>query len=68
MTPLVDLVRSRDLWSKDYERVVADVRLANGLPWSIPITLSVEEAIADPQGRQLDTPRCSQVGFVGVCI
>jgi len=33
--------------------------VGNGLPWSIPITLSVEEAIADPQGRQLDTPRCS---------
>jgi len=26
----------------DHERVVADMRLANGLPWSIPITLSVE--------------------------
>ncbi|KJH71638.1 sulfate adenylyltransferase [Aliterella atlantica] len=47
----------------DYDRVVADMRLANGLPWSIPITLSVEEAIAssltegslirldDPSGR-----------------
>ena len=33
---------------EDYERVVADMRLANGLPWSIPITLSVEEAIAEP--------------------
>jgi len=36
--------------SKDYERVVADMRLANGLPWSIPITL-VEEAIADPSRK-----------------
>lgn len=47
----------------DYDRVVADMRLANGLPWSIPITLSVEDAIAssltagslirldDPSGR-----------------
>jgi len=40
----------------DYERVVADMRLANGLPWSIPIALG---GIRDlpPQGRQLDTPR-----------
>lgn len=32
----------------DYERVVAEMRLANGLPWSIPITLSVEESVAEP--------------------
>jgi len=32
----------------DYDTVVTDMRLANGLPWSIPITLSVEEAVADP--------------------
>ncbi len=31
----------------DYDRVVTQMRLASGLPWSIPITLSVEEAIAD---------------------
>lgn len=47
----------------DYDRVVVDMRLANGLPWSIPITLSVTDAIAstltegslirldDPTGR-----------------
>ncbi|MEA5470440.1 sulfate adenylyltransferase [Spirulina sp. 06S082] len=29
--------------SKDYETVVTDMRLANGLPWSIPVTLSVSE-------------------------
>lgn len=32
----------------DYERVVTEMRLANGLPWSIPITLSVTDAIAAP--------------------
>ena len=33
---------------EDYESVVADMRLSNGLPWSVPITLSVEESVADP--------------------
>jgi sulfate adenylyltransferase len=31
---------------KDYESVVTDMRLANGLPWAIPITLSVSEEVA----------------------
>ena len=33
--------------SKDYETVVSDMRLANGLPWSIPVTLSVSEETAN---------------------
>ncbi len=32
----------------DYEKVVEDMRLANGLPWSLPVTLSVEEEVAEP--------------------
>ena len=32
----------------DYEPVVTDMRLASGVPWSVPVTLSVSEAIADP--------------------
>jgi sulfate adenylyltransferase len=31
---------------KDYDRVVAEMRLANGTAWSIPITLSVSEEVA----------------------
>ncbi|TVP64569.1 MAG: sulfate adenylyltransferase [Leptolyngbya sp. LCM1.Bin17] len=31
----------------DYDTVVTDMRLASGLPWAIPVTLSVDEAVAD---------------------
>jgi sulfate adenylyltransferase len=31
----------------DYESVVHNMRLANGLPWSIPVTLAVDETLAD---------------------
>lgn len=33
---------------KDYESVIDSTRLANGLPWSLPITLAVTDAEADP--------------------
>ncbi len=39
--------------SQDYRQVVETMHLSNGLPWSIPITLSVGEAVAD--GLKLDT-------------
>lgn len=32
----------------DYDPVVTDMRLANGLPWAVPVTLSVSEEIAAP--------------------
>nr|WP_199290370.1 sulfate adenylyltransferase [Leptolyngbya sp. FACHB-36] len=32
----------------DYDRVVNEMHLANGLPWSIPITLPVSEDVAAP--------------------
>ncbi len=51
----------------DYEKVVDDMRLINGLPWAIPVTLSVREEVADPlkEGNwiRLDD---SEGNFVGV--
>jgi sulfate adenylyltransferase len=44
----------------DYERVVEEMRLANGLPWALPVCLAVEKspdgdrvALADEDGRLL---------------
>ena len=52
----------------DYDRVVTDMRLANGLPWSIPITLCVEEAIAESLTEgglvRLDDPTGKFIGVL----
>lgn len=32
---------------EDYRKVVYDMRLTNGLPWSIPVTLAVDESAAN---------------------
>ncbi|NJR67800.1 MAG: sulfate adenylyltransferase [Synechococcales cyanobacterium CRU_2_2] len=51
----------------DYETVVTDMRLANGTPWSIPVTLSVTETIADPLKEGSWVRLDDQTGrFVGV--
>ncbi|MBD2503108.1 sulfate adenylyltransferase [Anabaena azotica] len=53
---------------QDYDRVVTEMRLANGLVWSIPITLSVSEAEAAslPEGGlvRLDNPRGEYIGVL----
>ena len=52
----------------DYDTVVADMRLANGLPWAIPVTLSLSEDIAAPlqEGTlvRLDDPTGRFVGVL----
>jgi len=37
----------------DYERVVGEMRLADGLPWSIPVTLAVDSADAPTEGSEV---------------
>src|SRR6476661_8028126 len=52
----------------DYLSVVKQMRLSNGLPWSVPITLSVTEAVADTlkEGTlvRLDTPAGDFAGIL----
>lgn len=52
----------------DYRSVVKQMRLSNGLPWSVPITLSVTEAVADSltEGTlvRLDTPAGQFAGIL----
>jgi sulfate adenylyltransferase len=53
---------------EDYDRVVTEMRLANGLVWSIPITLSVSEEVASPLKEggliRLDNPRGEFIGVL----
>jgi sulfate adenylyltransferase len=53
---------------QDYDRVVTQMRLANGLPWSIPITLSVTEEVANPLEvgwlLRLDNPKGEFIGVL----
>ncbi len=52
----------------DYDPVVTDMRLANGLPWAVPVTLSVTEDVAAPlkEGAlvRLDDPTGRFVGVL----
>ncbi|MEG4270387.1 MULTISPECIES: sulfate adenylyltransferase [unclassified Microcoleus] len=52
----------------DYRSVVKQMRLSNGLPWSVPITLSVTEEVAAPLKAgtlvRLDSPSGKFVGLL----
>jgi len=52
----------------DYESVVESMRLANGLPWALPVCLAVDEApagdrvaLADASGRKLAVLQVAEV-------
>lgn len=51
----------------DYERVVEEMYLTSGLPWAVPVTLSVSEEVAEPLKEggwvRLDDP---EGNFMGV--
>lgn len=53
---------------EDYNRVVTEMRLANGTVWSIPITLSVDEKVAAPLQEggliRLDNPGGQYIGVL----
>jgi len=53
---------------KDYLGVVEKMRLANGIPWSVPVTLSVTESEAEPLAIgsliRLDDPDGKFVGVL----
>jgi sulfate adenylyltransferase len=53
---------------EDYDRTVTEMRLANGFPWSIPITLSVAEEVAAPLKEdsliRLDNPAGRFIGVL----
>lgn len=52
----------------DYRSVVKEMRLSNGLPWSVPITLSVTEEVAAPLSEgtlvRLDSPNGEFAGIL----
>lgn len=52
----------------DYEPVVTDMHMKSGVPWSIPVTLSVSEEVAEPlkEGSKvrLDSPTGEFVGIL----
>jgi sulfate adenylyltransferase len=61
LSPLTGFMRRAD-----YERVVADGRLAGGLPWTIPVTLSTREDVKPGSAVLLRAPDGTLVGRLQV--
>jgi sulfate adenylyltransferase len=61
VSPLTGFLRSAD-----YHRVVRDMHLDNGLPWSIPITLRVENGASYQGDVALKAPNGTIVGLLTV--
>ncbi len=49
---------------RDYERVVSELRLANGVVWSLPITLPVDRATADGLREGQEVALVDEAGLV----
>src|SRR5438105_4113599 len=49
----------------DYERVVSEGRLADGLPWTIPVTLSIRGSAQPPQTGDTVALRAPDGSIVG---
>ncbi|MGB5972598.1 MAG: sulfate adenylyltransferase [Nodosilinea sp.] len=62
-SPLIGFMKKAD-----YDPVVTDMRLASGLPWAVPVTLSVSETVAAPLQEgglvRLDDPSGRFVGVL----
>jgi sulfate adenylyltransferase len=51
---------------KDYRSVLEEMHLENGLPWSIPVTLSVDEAAAKRIGGSASIALTADVGVIAL--
>ncbi len=61
LSPLTGFMRQAD-----YERCVAEMRLANGLVWGVPVTLAVDQALADRIAEGQEVALCEDERILAV--